>query len=82
MISEKMLCNKYFYENNFINFQYCNNRHILLKFKKVNFDIGVYLNYRKIKEYVSDIGRIHLPLTDGPSVKCVWYKTIIFFIRM
>ena len=30
----------------------------------------------------SDYGRIHLPLMDGPSVKCVWYKTIIFFIRM
>ena len=28
------------------------------------------------------VGWIHLPLTDGPSVKCVWYKTIIFFIRM
>ena len=28
------------------------------------------------------LGQIHLPLMDGPSVKCVWYKTIIFFIRI
>ena len=28
------------------------------------------------------LGQIHLPLTDGPSVKCVWYKNIIFFIRI
>ena len=25
-----------------------------------------------------DLGPIHLPLMDGPSVKCVWYRTIIF----
>ena len=24
-------------------------------------------------------GPIHLPLTDGPSVKCVLYKTFLFF---
>ena len=29
-----------------------------------------------------DLGQIHLPLTDEPLVKCVWYKTIIFFIGM
>ena len=25
---------------------------------------------------------IHLPLTDGPSIKCVMYKTFLFFIRI
>ena len=26
---------------------------------------------RFFKKVVSELGRIHLPLTDGPSVKCV-----------
>ena len=33
-------------------------------------------NFKSFRAHV--LGPIHLPLTDGPSVKCVWYKTIIF----
>ena len=29
-----------------------------------------------------DLGRIHLPLMDGPSVKCVIKKIFMFFIRI
>ena len=29
-----------------------------------------------------DLGQIHYPLTDGPSVKCVTYKTFLIFIRL
>ena len=33
----------------------------------------------RLSEY---LGRIHLPLTDRPSVKSVLYKAFLFFIRI
>ena len=30
----------------------------------------------------SDLGRFHLSLTDGPSIKCVIKKTFLLFISI